>query len=103
MTSHRAQDHLGLPDVPETPDDEDHVSQITKEPLTKKPRNRVFGYLSVAGELIYATLGSNPSRAHRAARRFGLTNDHVLWEFVMTRQVKHDDAATIARRLLKRS
>ena len=102
MTDHRDQDHLGLPDVPETPDDDDNVIPVTKESRTKKPRNRVFGYLSVAGELIYATLGSNPSRAHRAARRLGLTSDHVLWEFVMTRQVKHDDAATIARRLLQR-
>jgi hypothetical protein len=74
----------------------------TSETRTRNPRNRVFGYLSPNGELVYETLGSNPSRSYRASKRLKLSEDHVLWEFVMTRQVRHDDVSTIARRLLQK-
>ena len=88
--------------VPDPPLESESTIENSLHHEPKLPRNRVFGYIRVDGTLDYSTVRSNPSKAYRAAKRASLIGSGaVLWEFVMTRQVKRDDVSTIVRNLLR--
>lgn len=68
------------------------------------PRDRVFGFVSKDGSLLYDTLKSNPEKSKRAFRRTGIPRSSVTFmEFIMKRRRAPGDVRGLTPEVLRKN